>query len=166
MKKAVCILIAVFLTGCATTKPSTYDLEPQKTFSASYNEVWQIMNRFFEDREISLHTAEREAGIIVTEELTIPYRGFLYYSEYCDCGKLSGLSVFREIVGKFTVVAKKYDDTTTFVRLNTSYRASQWTRDMFEGWVLCTTKGHMEKAFFDGIESALKAREKARKLSQ
>jgi hypothetical protein len=163
MNRALVVLFIVFLSGCATAPPATYDFESQKNYIMPYDGLWKHLTRFFDDREIPLHTAEKDYGIIVTEELNIPYRGFRYNSEYSDCGRLGGFYVFREIIGKFNVVAKEINDITTSVRVNTSYRASKWYGERFEGWVICQSRGHVEKTFFEGIDAQIKAQEEEKK---
>jgi hypothetical protein len=149
------LLIFFLLTGCATVPPAKHDFQSIMIYNASYDKVWKQLLSFFKDREITLPIAEKESGLIVTEELKIPYRGFAYQSDYCDCGRPGGFYVFHEIIGKINVIVKKLSEDKTSVEVSTNYRASKWLGSNFKGWVMCESKGFAEKRILTYLESHL-----------
>jgi len=164
--KKICLLVLILLlTGCATVPPAKHDFQSGKIYKKPYDDVWKHAALFFKDRDIPLKTIEKASGTIVTEEMKIPYRGFLYESDYCDCGRLSGLYVYHEILGKFSIIVKKLAGAKTSVQVNANYKASKWLGKNFKGWVICESKGHAEKILLEHLDSALEGQEKETEAS-
>jgi len=157
MKKFPVFLIIFILAGCATTSPLKYYYQSEGTYDAAYDEVFDVAVSFINETTMTIKTAEISSGTVVSEEFKVPYEGFLYKSSYCDCGSLSGLKTYHEIIGKFYVYIENLENDKISVHVETEYRASLWSGKDFKGWVDCVTKGYLEQAFFRSLHSGLRA---------
>ncbi len=159
MKKLSLFIISFFLIGCAAVPPATYNFQSRKTYDAAYDKVLASITGFLNENIPSIPEKE-ESGIITVEDVKIPYKGFYYESDFCDCGKLKGLYVYHEILGTFNISLKKIEDKKTSVEVIANYRASMWSGKTFKGWVTCQSKGYFEQNLFKHLDSVLKVRKK------
>jgi hypothetical protein len=90
MRKLFLLSIFILIMGCATLPPLMQDIESQQIAKANYKRVWLPVNKFFNERDIPIKSISMEAGSLETEAIKIPYEGFAYGSDYCDCGTLGG----------------------------------------------------------------------------
>ena len=153
MRKLFLLAIFILIMGCATVPPLIRDIKSQQIAKANYNRVWLPVNNFFSERDIPIKSISMEAASLETEAIKIPYEGFAYESDYCDCGTLGGIYVYREILGTFNVTIKGINKNTTDVTIKADYRAALWAGNTFRGWVRCQSKGFVEKAFFNKLSS-------------
>jgi hypothetical protein len=156
MRKLFQLSIFILVIGCATLPPLIQDVESLRRVKANFNRIWVPTNNFFNERDIPVKSVIIEAGSLETEAIKIPYEGFNYESDYCDCGTLGGIYVFREILGTYTVTIKGINRNTTDVTMKADYRAALWAGNTFKGWVRCQSNGHMEEAFFKKLSSTFK----------
>ena len=69
----VCFFAAVFLIGCAMPAgsakfPKASDgFQPKRTYNISYDKIWDIINRVFEENRIILISADKSSGRITTD---------------------------------------------------------------------------------------------------
>ncbi len=159
MKKLSLFTIFFLLIGCATIPPATYNFQSQKTYDATYDVVLAPIISFLNE-DIPSMPAKEEAGVITVADVKIPYKGFYYESDFCDCGKLKGLYVYHEILGTFNISLKKLEDKKTSVEVIANYRASLWSGKTFKEWVTCRSKGYFEQNLFKHLDSVLKVRKK------
>lgn len=155
MKKILLFIVVIFLTGCVTTKPATYNFQTEKVYEAAYQKVLTKIISFSGDSRIQLKQSEKDPELIASEEVKIPYIGFLYESAYCDCGTLGGLYVYHEILGKVNVYLKNLEDDKTSVEVVARYRASKWLGNNFKEWVTCQSKGYFEESLFKYLDESL-----------
>jgi hypothetical protein len=156
MRKLFVLSIFILIMGCATVPPVIRDIESKQITKANYNRVWLPVNKFFDERDIPIKSISMEEGSLETEAIKIPYEGFAYESDYCDCGALGGIYVYREILGTFNVTIKGITKSTTTVTMKADYRAALWAGNTFRGWVMCQSKGFVEEAFFQKLNLIFK----------
>jgi len=156
MRKLFQLSIFILVLGCATLPPLIQDVESIQQVKANFNRVWVPVNNFFSERNIPVKSVSMEAGSLETEAIKIPYESFAYKSDYCDCGTLGGIYVYREILGTFHVSIKGINKSTTAVTITADYRAALWEGNTFKGWVRCQSKGFVEKTFFQMLSSVFK----------
>jgi len=154
-RKLYYLSICILLMGCATLPPVIREIKSEQTIKANFNRVWMPINIFFRDREIPVKNVSTAGGKLETESVKIPYEGYAYKSDYCDCGTLGGIYVYREILGTYTVTVKGVNKSTTEVTFEADYRASLWSGNTFLGWVRCESKGIVEEAFFQNLSTTL-----------
>lgn len=155
MKGLFIVAMCFFIAGCAAAPPVLHDVRSDGAFDAKYDWTVRSVKEFFEKEKIPVIKGNDDSGLIETEEIKVPYEGFQYSSDYCDCGAPGGLYVYREILGKFSAFLKKTDDGKTAVHIGASYRASLWRYDTFIGWVECQSKGYVENKLIEHVNTAL-----------
>lgn len=165
MRKFLQVLIFLLIAGCATLPPVIRDIKTQQIVKANYNRVWVPVNSFFNERKIPVRTVSIPDGSLETETVKIPYENYAYESDYCDCGTLGGIYVYREITGTYNVTIKGITKSTTSVTLNADYRAALWAGNTFSGWVRCQSKGLVEKAFFEKLSSVFQEKPEGKEES-
>ncbi|MBI5055788.1 MAG: hypothetical protein HZB61_04140 [Nitrospirae bacterium] len=151
-------IVTVFLliSGCVTVPPIQHDLQAEEKYAAVYGDVWQLVTGFLSDENISVKTGNKESGAILTSEVEVPYEGFQYVSDYCDCGRLGGLYVYHEIKGEYKIQISRLAEKVAAIRIDSRYRASLWLGEDFVGWVPCESKGYFEKKLFEQLTSKFK----------
>src|SRR4030067_1119694 len=63
----------------------------------------------------------------------------------------------RGLVGEYTISVLRGTGLRTSVRIDASYRASQYTDERFSEWLPCASKGVFEPFFLEQVESRLRA---------
>jgi len=160
MKRWLLVAICFFIAGCATVPPVMHDVQSTGTFNAKYEGIAGPVKEFFDKEKIPVKKGTDDRGMIETEEMKVPYEGFQYVSDYCDCGALGGLYVYHEILGKFNAVIKETDNSNTTMHISASYKASLWWHDTFIGWVECQSKGYIEGKLIAYVNDALNRKKK------
>ena len=158
MKRLLMAAVVLSVTGCATVPPliQDEDVQSRTTLNAEYVVLVDTVKEFFDKEDIPVKTGEDNSGVIEAEETKIPYEGFQYRSDYCDCGAPGGLYVYHEILGKFKVFIKEEDENTTTIDIDAAYRASLWRHKTFIGWVACQSRGYMENKLIAYLHASLK----------
>ncbi len=160
MKRLLMAAVVLSLTGCATVPPLIHDVQSRSTFNAEYVVLVESVKEFFVKENIPVKTADDNTGMIEADETKVPYEGFQYRSDYCDCGTLGGLYVYHEILGMFKVYIKEEDENTTSVDIDAAYRASLWRYRTFIGWAACQSRGYMENKLITYLHDSLKENKK------
>ncbi len=155
MKRLFLVAMYIFIAGCATVPPVLHDVQSTETFDAKYNGITGSVKEFFDKENIPVKKGSEDPGLIETEDIKVPYEGFQYLSDYCDCGALGGFYVYHEILGKFTVSIKETDNSKTTIHVGASYKASLWWHDNFIGWVECQSKGYVESKLIEHVNAGL-----------
>lgn len=155
MKRLLLAAVYFIIAGCATVPPVLHDIKSTETFDAKYNGVAVSVKEFYDKEKMPVKKGIDDSGLIETEEIKVPYEGFQYLSDYCDCGAPGGLYVYHEILGKFSASIKETDNSKTTIHIAASYKASLWWNDTFIGWVECQSKGHIESKLIEHVNAAL-----------
>src|SRR4030067_2892422 len=91
-------------------------------------------------------------GRIVAEDRDIELRQFelgRYDSRYCFCGSPNRYHVLRGLVGEYTISVIRGTGIRTTVKIDASYRASQYTDERFSEWLPRASKGGFEPFFLE-----------------
>ncbi|MEW6603001.1 MAG: hypothetical protein AB1499_18665 [Nitrospirota bacterium] len=160
MKRVLLLAMCLILAGCATVPPVMRVVPSTETFNARSGVVVDSVNDFFKNENIPVRKGSEHSGIVETEEVKVPYEGFEYVSDYCDCGTLGGLYVYHGILGAFRAYVKETDNSRTTLHIESSFRASLWLNDTFMGWVVCQSKGYFESKLIKHVNDALKKKTK------
>ncbi len=160
MKIWLLIALCFFVVSCVTVPPVLHDVQSTGTFNAKYDGISGPVKEFFDKEKIPVRKGTDDPGMIETEEIKVPYEGFQYLSDYCDCGALGGLYVYRDILGKFSTSIKETDNSKTSIHISASYRASLWFNDTFIGWVECQSKGYIEGKLIGYVNAVLEKSKK------
>jgi len=156
MKRFLLFAILFSIAGCATLPPVMHYVESTATFDAKSGVVFESVTQYFDKENIPVKKDSKVPGLIETEEIKVPYEGFEYVSEYCDCGSPGGLYVYHDILGIFTTFIQEADNGRTSIHIVASYRASLWLNNTFYGWVVCQSRGHVESRLIGHIIADLK----------
>jgi hypothetical protein len=149
-----------FLGGCASFPPHKDTIPNSRTYGNSYDEVWEAVLGSLSELNIQVKSMEKESGIIVAEDGTVELRQFelgRYDSKYCFCGNPERYNLLRELVGEYTISVTRGTEVRVSVKIDASYRASQYSVDHFIGWLPCPSKGIFEPFFLEHVESRLEA---------
>jgi hypothetical protein len=158
---AVGLLMTVWFSlfgGCASFPPPQDAISNSRTYGNIYNDVWDAVLGSLSDLEIQVNSMDMESGEIVAEDGTVELRQFelgRYDTKYCFCGSPERYNVLRELVGKYTISVIRGTGVRVLVKINASYRASQYSGDSFTGWLPCPSKGIFEHIFLEHVESRL-----------
>ncbi len=156
MNKAVMAVLLLITVGCVTVPPLIHEVPPGKTYDSEAVGIVASVNQFFNKENIPVKILDNVSGIIATEEIKVPYTGFQYLSDYCDCGFLGGLYVYHDMVGKFGVIVRQKDNSATAVDIKADFKASLWKYKKFIGWVECQSKGYIESKLIDHLNASFK----------
>lgn len=160
MKRILLVAILFSIAGCATLPPVMHSVQSTATFDANSGDVFDSVNEYFDKEKIPVKKKSGDSSLLETEEIRVPYEGFDYLSDYCDCGAPGGFYVYHEILGIITTFIQEADEGKTSMHIVASYRASLWLNDTFIGWVVCQSKGHIESRLIKHVNTDLKKRKK------
>lgn len=155
MKRLLIVAMSFFIAGCATVPPLLHDVQSTGTFNAKYDRTAGSVKEFFKKEKIPVKEGTDNSGLIETEEIKVPYEGFQYLSDYCDCGAPGGFYVYHAMLGKFNTFIKETDDGKTTMHISAAFKASLWWHDTFVGWVACQSKGYIESKLIEHVNAAL-----------
>jgi hypothetical protein len=146
--------------GCASFPPPEDDIPNSRTYGNSYNDVWDAVLGSLSEMNIQVKSMEKESGEIVAEDGTVELRQFelgRYDSKYCFCGSPKQFNFLRELVGEYTISVTRGTGVRVLVKIEASYRASQYSGESLVEWLPCPSKGIFEPIFLKHVESRLGA---------
>jgi hypothetical protein len=146
----------LLLAGCITLPPIQHKIKTEEVYSVRYGAIWKLASDSAVRTIADVKKADKKSGLIRTKEFRAPYKGFQYISEYADCGEPGGMYVYRGIIGYFDIVVSEKGEDKVSVTANAHYRAPMWKGSSFRGMVVCQSRGHVEKLFFQNLRLSLR----------
>ena len=146
--------------GCASFPPPQDDIANSRTYGNSYDDVWDAVLGSLSELNIQVKSMDKESGEIVAEDGTVELRQFelgRYDSKYCFCGSPRRYTLLRELVGEYTISVIRGTGVRVMLKIDASYRASQYSGDSFTEWLPCPSKGIFEPIFLEHVETRLGA---------
>jgi len=144
------LFISFYLVGCAPmARPTIQDTE---IIAAPFEKVWDALVSTLSEQFIPIKTIDKGSGLIVTEFVTFP-RSQKPIDEIAV--KPSGwLYIWTHIRYAFSIYVTKSGENTTRVKITSSVEC--YENNVAHGWVLCYSKGVLEKEIFDSIKAKIK----------
>src|SRR3972149_2690182 len=131
-------VLIVMLASCATA-PATYNYEKSKSYSRTYDQIWEDVIGFFASRNIQIKTIEKDSGVIYAETNR-------FDEKLADCGHPGIASVVTRTVSLNVFVMRSERDPK--VNVNTKFiETRQFDRSIWT--VECNSKGVIEQAILE-----------------
>ena len=149
------LFVAVFVSGCASTPPATYEVNNQQVVQQSYDVAWSAVIEFFADNMIPIDVLEKESGVIVSRAITIRNP---VLSAWVDCGSMGGrsLSHIDTIIARvdFNIRIASQENGTLF-RVNFLAPTQLNRTDNGFGWLdhYCVSTGKFESSLIEFVSS-------------
>lgn len=159
------LLILVVMVGLGTivgssgAPPAKYSFQSSVEYDKSFDEVWEAIIASFAASNIPIKTIEKNSGIIVSDEMKVPFTikpVAIYESDYCDCGSPQGLTVFKEMYGSYNIFVRRFSSDRVSVQINTLFKAIVGDMNHIYGSNPCNSKGFLEAKLLKEIELRLR----------
>jgi len=132
--------LTLMLTSCSTT-PATYNYDKNKSYSRTYDQVWEDVIGFFATRNIQIKTIEKDSVVIYAERNS-------FDETLADCGQAGIAHVVTRTVTLNVFVTRSENEPK--VNVNTRFNETrQFDRSTWT--VECNSKGVIEKAVLESI---------------
>jgi hypothetical protein len=135
--------LTLMLASCATA-PGTYNYEKSKSYSRTYDQIWEDLVGFFSNRNIQIKNIAKDSGVIYAETSK-------FDEELADCGDTGLASVVSRTVNLNVFVMRSEREPK--VNVNTKFtetRRSAFDRSII--WTVeCNSKGVIERAILESV---------------
>jgi hypothetical protein len=148
----------VFMVGCATTPPETLPpLRDSEVFVSPFPKVWSALIATLAEQAYPIEAIEKESGVVTTRFVT--FTGGKVDAEIDALAVKPSAPLATWMSGRYTlsIFVGKTDSLTTTVKVTSHIEA--FVKPLMAdvpNWVVCQSKGVIEKRLFDAIKDKLK----------
>lgn len=152
----IIVVIAGFgtIVGSSGAPPAKYSFQSSVEYDKSFDEVWEAIIASFAASNIPIKTIEKTSGIIVSDEMRVPFT--IYESDYCDCGSPAALTIFKEMYGSYNIFVRRFGSDRVSVQINTLFKAIVCDTNHICVSSPCNSKGFLETKLLREIELRLR----------
>lgn len=142
MKYAILPLAALALTGCVTV-PASHPVENTRTYSKSYDDVWENLMRFATRKNLPLTLVAKDSGVVYV-------KGLDFSKKQADCGS----NPWAIVVGRHAKINIHVDRVTrkrTRVTVNTRLTQQRRYGILPPKVVQCQSTGVIENIILESL---------------
>jgi len=151
MRRLLPLFLLLVCLGCATAPPK-FEFNPVATIKGDYDKTWAAIVEYFAVGNLPIKTIEKDSGLIVSDWMDASDgTGMREDKTICDCGG-AGLTIQKWTRGKFSVFAKKIDDSSCDMRVTCTYQQYRTFSDA-GNTVNCNSNGNLEKMLHDYVRA-------------